>query len=103
MSRSHPSALQRAALLPFYLGEFMIMTCELCGNDFLTEADPYVVRNTHQGQKYYCSCMISNHDQISGIDKLQAENKKLRKIIHDLVTTGMDSDIATRLEDIDEE
>lgn len=55
----------------------MIMTCELCGNDFLTEADPYVIQNTPQGQKYYCNCMISNHNQISGIDKLQAENKKL--------------------------
>jgi hypothetical protein len=81
----------------------MIMTCELCGNEFLTEADPYVVRNTPQGQKYYCSCMIINHDQVSGIDKLQAENKALRKIIHDLVITGMDSDMAERLEEIDEE
>jgi hypothetical protein len=59
----------------------MIMTCELCGNEFLTEADPYVVRNTPQGQKYYCSCMIINHDQVSGIDKLQAENKKLREAL----------------------
>ncbi len=57
----------------------MIMTCELCGNDFLTEADPYVIQNTPQGQKYYCSCMISNHNQISSIDKLQAQNKKLRQ------------------------
>jgi hypothetical protein len=81
----------------------MIMTCELCGNEFLTEADPYVVRNTPQGQKYYCSCMIINHDQVSGIDKLQAENKTLRKMIHDLVITVMDSDMAERLEEIDEE
>lgn len=57
------------------------MTCELCGNEFLTEADPYVVRNTPQGQKYYCSCMIINHDQVSGIDKLQAENKKLKNAL----------------------
>jgi hypothetical protein len=81
----------------------MIMTCELCGNEFLTEADPYVVRNTPQGQKYYCSCMIIKHDQVSGIDKLQAENKTLRKMIHDLVITVMDSDMAERLEEIDEE
>lgn len=35
--------------------------------------------------------------------ELEAENKKLRKIIHDLVITGMDSDIEERLEEIDEE
>jgi len=81
----------------------MIMTCELCGNEFLTEADPYVVQNTPQGQRYYCSCMIIKHDQVSGIDKLQAENKTLRKMIHDLVITVMDSDIAERLKEIDEE
>jgi len=81
----------------------MIMTCELCGNEFLTEADPYVVRNTPQGERYYCSCMIINHDQVSGIDKLQAENKALRKMIHDLVITVMDSDKAERLKEIDEE
>ena len=79
------------------------MTCELCGNEFLTEADPYVVRNTPQGERYYCSCMIINHDQVSGIDKLQAENKALRKMIHDLVITVMDSDKAERLKEIDEE
>ena len=37
------------------------------------------------------------------VEKLQAENKALRKIIHDLVITGMDSDMAERLEEIDEE
>jgi hypothetical protein len=47
--------------------------------------------------------MIINHDQVSGIDKLQAENKALRKIIHDLVITVMDSDMEERLEEIDEE
>lgn len=62
----------------------MIMTCELCGNDFLTEADPYVIQNTPQGQKYYCNCMISNHNQISSIDKLQAENKKLRDALEEI-------------------
>lgn len=37
------------------------------------------------------------------IEELIDENKKLRKIIHDLVITGMDSDMAERLEEIDEE
>jgi hypothetical protein len=45
-------------------------------------------------------------DALSLYEKLEterAENKALRKIIHDLVITGMDSDIAERLEEIDEE
>lgn len=33
---------------------------------------------------------------------LQAENKKLRELIDDLVNTGMDNDIATRLEALKE-
>jgi len=41
--------------------------------------------------------------QLEDKKKLEAENKKLRKIIHDLVITGMDSDIEERLEEIDEE
>lgn len=57
----------------------MIMTCELCGSDFLTEADPHVIRPTPRGYLHYCSCMIIGHDQISGIDKLQAENIELKK------------------------
>jgi cell shape-determining protein MreC len=57
----------------------MIMTCELCGSDFLTEADPHVIRPTSRGYLHYCSCMIIGHDQISGIDKLQAENIELKK------------------------
>ncbi len=34
--------------------------------------------------------------------KLQAENKKLRQLINDLINYGMDNDIATRLEALKE-
>ena len=45
-----------------------------------------------------------SHEELAlEFEKLQAENKTLRKIIHDLVITGMDSDMAERLEEIDEE
>ena len=46
---------------------------------------------------------VSHEELALEFEKLQAENKKLRKIIHDLVITGMDSDMAERLEEIDEE
>jgi hypothetical protein len=46
---------------------------------------------------------VSHEELALEFEKLQVENKKLRKIIHDLVITGMDSDIAERLEEIDEE
>lgn len=63
----------------------MLENCHLCKGDFLTEADPYIVRPTPHGVKLYCSCMIVGHDQLSGIEKLQAENKKLREALEDFV------------------
>ena len=36
----------------------MIETCDACGEDFLTEADPYVVWPTPNGRKLYCQCHI---------------------------------------------
>ena len=66
------------------------MSCELCKRDFLTEADPHVIRPTSKGYLHYCSCMIINHDQISGIEKLQTENKKLREALE--VVLGYDGD-----------
>lgn len=48
----------------------MLETCRACKQDFLTEADPYVVRPTPQGYMLYCSCMIVGHGQVSGLDKL---------------------------------
>ena len=55
----------------------MIHTCELCGSDFLTEADPYVVRPTPTGVKLYCVCQIKGFDEMKGAEKLKEENKKL--------------------------
>ena len=55
----------------------MIHTCELCGSDFLTEADPYVVRPTPAGVKLYCVCQIKGFDEMKGAEKLKEENKKL--------------------------
>ena len=57
----------------------MIETCCSCGEDFLTEADPYVVRPTPKGIKLYCSCQIVGHSQSneSEIKKLREERDKL--------------------------
>ena len=59
----------------------MLKTCDLCKEDFLTEADPHVIRPTPSGYKIYCSCMIIGHDQLSGIKKLQTENAKLKEAL----------------------
>jgi hypothetical protein len=67
------------------------MSCELCKRDFLTEADPHVIRPTSKGYLHYCSCIIINHDQISGIEKLQAENKKLREALEFYATHARDN------------
>ena len=57
----------------------MIHTCELCGSDFLTEADPYVVRPTPNGLKLYCMCQIKGFEEMKGAEKLQAKNAELEK------------------------
>lgn len=47
----------------------MIMTCPVCKEPFLTEADPYIVIPSSKGYEHRCTC---------GIRKLQEENKSLR-------------------------
>jgi len=59
----------------------MIHTCELCGQDFLTEADCYVVRPTPKGIKLYCYCQIRGFEEMQVLEKLQAENAKLRDCV----------------------
>lgn len=59
----------------------MIHTCELCGQDFLTEADCYVVRPTPKGVKLYCYCQIRGFEEMQVLEKLQAENAKLKEEI----------------------
>jgi hypothetical protein len=58
----------------------MIASCESCGEDFLTESDPYVVRPTKNGDKLYCYCHIKGFDEVkSKADKLQDENTNLNE------------------------
>ncbi len=59
----------------------MLKTCDMCAEDFLTEADPHVIRPTPAGYKIYCSCMIVGHNQRSGIEKLKLENAKLKEAL----------------------
>ena len=57
----------------------MIASCESCGNDFLTESDPHVVRPTPRGNKLYCYCHIKGFDEVENkMKELEAENAKLR-------------------------
>jgi transcriptional regulator with PAS, ATPase and Fis domain len=60
----------------------MIVSCELCGEDFLTESDCYVVRPTPKGNKLYCYCQIRNFEEMSAMEKLQAENAFLKENIN---------------------
>lgn len=46
----------------------MIQTCNKCQEDFLTEADPYIVTPTSKGYILTCTCVIS---------KLQKERNEL--------------------------
>jgi hypothetical protein len=56
----------------------MILTCELCQSQFLTESDPHVVI-PGQEFKIYCYCKIKgNYDQ-RWIDQLKHEHKLYQK------------------------
>lgn len=59
----------------------MLETCELCKSEFLTEADPYVVRPTPQGYKLYCYCQIKGFDEIDPLKTLKARVEKLEKTL----------------------
>lgn len=48
----------------------MICTCPKCGNDFLTEADPYITVPSSKGYTLYCTCELS---------RLKAENELMRE------------------------
>jgi hypothetical protein len=67
----------------------MLETCTLCKREFLTEADPYVVRPTPQGYKLYCFCQIKGFDEVtSAVEEIK---KDLRHVIKDL-RANVDSD-----------
>lgn len=58
--------------------------CSSCSSEFLTEADPYIVRPTKDGLKLYCFCYIVGHNQFDHVDeikKLEAKNGELEKHI----------------------
>ena len=60
----------------------MIAACESCGEDFLTEADPHVIRPTKNGYKLYCYCHIKGFDEVKSLgNNLKDENKKLREAL----------------------
>ena len=85
----------------------MIHSCELCGNDFLTEADPYVVRSTPTGVKLYCVCQIKGFEEMKGAEKLKEENKKLVEALKFYINSapdGMDGSFGRKvLKEIGEE
>lgn len=68
----------------------MIMTCELCGNHFLTEADPYVIQNTPQGHKYYCSCVIKENINGSKMKQMNDKDEKAYDIWRNSTSTRLD-------------
>lgn len=78
----------------------MILTCELCQSQFLTESDPHVVIPGPE-TKIYCYCQVKGNEQkwieqlkheyklyqkhLSGLkadnERLEAENAKLKSIV----------------------
>ena len=71
----------------------MLKTCENCNQDFLTEADPYVVVPTSNGYRYYCSCCLASNDNIKSIVALKKEiielKKKVQMNIHNSAFNGV--------------
>lgn len=63
----------------------MLRTCDNCGKDFLTEADPYVINPRPNGAKYYCSCRIKGEGDsiasLSQVMKWRYENEKMRALL----------------------
>ena len=55
----------------------MILTCELCQSQFLTESDPHVVIPGPE-TKIYCYCQIKSNEQ-KWIDQLKHEHKLYQK------------------------
>lgn len=74
----------------------MIHTCKKCGNDFLTEADSYVVEPTPNGE-LYCSCQIvppdTNAYLISAAPKMLAVLKHCEHILLEYGEYGIPDEI----------
>ena len=59
--------------------------CESCKSEFLTEADPHIIRPTPQGYKLYCYCHIKGFDEVGGkIKELEDINADLLKTLKEL-------------------
>jgi hypothetical protein len=56
----------------------MILTCELCQNQFLTESDPHVVIPGKE-IKIYCYCQVKGNNEQKWIDQLKHEHKLYQK------------------------
>jgi len=55
----------------------MILTCEICQSQFLTESDPHVVIPGPE-TKIYCYCQVKGNEQ-KWIDQLKHEHKLYQK------------------------
>jgi hypothetical protein len=62
----------------------MTQTCKICGSDFLTEADAYVVRPTSEGVDLYCYCQIKGFDEVSAVKHLKEKINKLEERLYQI-------------------
>jgi transposase-like protein len=62
----------------------MLETCASCKSEFLTEADPYVVRPTKDGYKLYCYCMIKGFEEVNPLKELERINADLLNTLKEL-------------------
>jgi hypothetical protein len=53
----------------------MILTCELCQNQFLTESDPHVVIPGKE-IKIYCYCQVKQSEKKYNVSKLEYDKDK---------------------------
>ena len=62
----------------------MLERCCACNSEFLTEADPYIIRPTKNGVRLYCSCYIvgcNEFDYVGKNKKLEAQLDKATTMI----------------------
>ena len=63
----------------------MILTCELCQSQFLTESDPHVIIPGPE-TKIYCNCQVKGDSDQRWIDQLKHEHKLYQKHLNGLKT-----------------
>lgn len=62
----------------------MILTCELCQSQFLTESDPHVIIPGPE-TKIYCYCKVKGNEK-KLIDQLKHDHNLFQKCLKDLNT-----------------